>query len=196
MAARCESPGHPHPEGPAPKTSEPGPSAVSGCNVHASTAPLSTRTVPFSNGLSNLGFPSTANAYSSEVSRLSGSSSPPRSLAVGMGRRRLVRRTPELLMGRALAKLWPIQHPNLPSEPQSKHVFGVVQYLPPLFRFSFFWLSRPGMASLSQGTTKERESSTESAESTRVPSTGKRDGTGQGQPEQNAQRRKQPPRDP
>ena len=39
----------------------------------------------------------------------------------------------------------------------------------------------------------EIESSTESIQSTRVPSTDKRDGTGQGQPEQMTQRRKQPP---
>ena len=43
--ARCEWPGHPDPDGPAPKTSVPEPF---GSYVEASAAPLSTRTVPFS----------------------------------------------------------------------------------------------------------------------------------------------------
>ena len=57
MAARCEWPGHPDSEGPAPRASVPGPSAVSGCYVEASAAPLSTRTVPSSEGSLEPGLP-------------------------------------------------------------------------------------------------------------------------------------------
>ena len=57
MAARCEWPGHPDPDGPATKASVPEPSAVFDSYVEASGTPLSIRSVPFSQGRSHLGFP-------------------------------------------------------------------------------------------------------------------------------------------
>ena len=57
MAARCEWPDHPDPDGPATKASVPEPSAVFDSYVEASATPLSIRSVPFSQGRSHLGFP-------------------------------------------------------------------------------------------------------------------------------------------
>ena len=57
MAARCEWPGHPDPDGPATKASVPEPSAVFDSCVEASATPLSIRSAPFSQGRSHLGFP-------------------------------------------------------------------------------------------------------------------------------------------
>jgi len=57
MAARCEWPGHPDPDGPATKASVPEPSAVYDSYVEASAAPLSIISGPLSQGRSHLGFP-------------------------------------------------------------------------------------------------------------------------------------------
>ena len=57
MAARCEWPGHPDPDGPATKASVPETSAVLDSYVEASATPLSKRSAPFSQGRSHLGFP-------------------------------------------------------------------------------------------------------------------------------------------
>ena len=57
MAARCEWPGHPDPDGPATKASVPEPSDAFESYVEASATPLSIRSAPFSQGRSHLGFP-------------------------------------------------------------------------------------------------------------------------------------------
>ena len=154
MAARCEWPGHPDSDGPAPEASVPGPLAVSGCYVKASVAPLLTRIVLFSWGLPNLGFPGSAKACSPEASKVSESSPPPLKPSGRNGKAKLSAQdacTAEGQgLGQALATL-SIQICALNFNPGMCLAWSSTC----LLCSGFSWLFRPGMASLSQGTTKE-----------------------------------------